>query len=138
MENGEKVTLVGLHEETKQVVVETMANDREGKYIPIDNLKNAEIVFRADLPAKRMYYSKVGNGLFVSVSTKDFVGLRFLPDDVVKTPIGVGLVIGISESDICIHIDKTSGVSFFPLTDIYNIDEFQLIERRAVKSVLNQ
>lgn len=139
LENGEKVTILGkIGDKCKVKSMMPKGDESDEKLLTLDAVKNPEIVFRADLPAKRMYYSKVGNGLFVSVSTKDFVGLRFLPDDVVKTPNGIGLVIGISESDICIHVDKTSGISFFPLTDIYNISEFQLLERRAVSSVLNE
>ena len=131
---NEKYRVIGM--KNGKVVLEA---NKTGKNISVLFNKvrdNCSIVFRADLPARRMYYSKAGNGLFLSVSSKDFIGLRFLPDDVIKTPNGIGLVVGVSESDVCIHLNETRGVSFFPLADLYNVKDFTLIDRRSIKSVI--
>ena len=102
-----------------------------------DDLEDCSIIFRANLPATRIYLCCTGNGLSFSVSTRDFTGMRFLPDDIVETPHGLGLVVGIVDCHVAIHLAGTPGVTFFTPQALYDPTLFKLKERRAVVSAFN-
>lgn len=129
-----KYTVIGMTKDDKVVVA---AGDRTRTFEKAE-VQNASIVFRADLPATRIYYSKTGNGLTMSVSSRDFIGKRFIPDDVIKTPKGIGLVVGMTESNIGIHLANDDGVSFFTPQATYDASLFQLKQRRAIISAVTQ
>ena len=133
LNNVDRFTVVG--EKEGKIVLD--AEETEIQVFP-NELKDASIVYRADLPAKRLYYSSSGNGLYVSVSSKDFFGFRFLPDDVIKTSLGIGLVIGMAGPDLCIHMNEKKGVVFFPARISLNTKLNKLVERRSIKGVFTQ
>ncbi|OHT12202.1 hypothetical protein TRFO_18108 [Tritrichomonas foetus] len=116
-------------------LAEGKIKDRD--FLPVE-LDNISIIFRADLPASRIYHSKTGNGLNLSVSMRDFVGRRFIADDIIETPFGVGLVVGIADSNLGIHLNSEQGVSFFTPQAIYDNSLFKLIQRRAIVSMMNR
>lgn len=110
--------------------------DSTEKTFRLNEVKDISIVYRVDLPASRIYLSKTGNGLSLSVSLHDFVGMRMIPDDIVKTPFGNGVVIGVVDSNIGIHIIGDDGVSFFTQQAIYDPIIFQILQRRVVVSLI--
>jgi hypothetical protein len=99
---------------------------------------DCQIVYRADIPASRIYDSKAGTGLNLSVSSRDFVGKRFIPGDVIETPKGLGLVVGVTDANVAIHLVGDDGVSFFTPQAIYDASLFKLKQRRAIASVLGK
>ena len=145
--NEGKYRVIGLDVESKQVIGVSVSVSAENQQISKSDklhtftkkeIENASIVFRSDLPASRIYYSKTGNGLNLSVSMRDFAGKRFIADDLIETPFGVGLVVGIADSNLGIHLNNEHGVSFFTPQAIYDSSLFKLIKRRAIVSLLNK
>jgi hypothetical protein len=130
-----KYTIVGMSE-GKQICARA-ADDGALQMFDAKELKDCSIVYRADLPASRIYHSKAGTGLHLSVSSRDFVGKRFLPDDIIETPKGVGLVVGVIDANVGIHLITDDGVSFFTPQAIYDAGLFKLKQRRAIVSMFN-
>lgn len=133
--DGVKYLVAGMTKD--RLIALCNASDGSKQCVSTESLANCSIVFRANLPATRIYLSSTGNGLTLSVSTRDFIGTRFLPDDVIDTPEGVGLVVGITDCNVAIHLADKIGVSFFTPQAIYDAEMFRLRERRAVVSPLN-
>jgi hypothetical protein len=131
--NGSKFVVVGMNAE-KKVVVRVVGSEVTQTFAPAA-FADCQIVYRADLPANRIYDSKAGTGLNLSVSLRDFVGKRFIPDDVIETPKGLGLVVGMSDANVAIHLIGDDGVSFFTPQAIYDASLFNLKQRRAIASV---
>lgn len=140
--NNGKFKVVGMNVENRQVIgvsvpVSSTVSNGKLHYFSDKDFDNVSIVFRSDLPATRIYYSKTGNGLNLSVSMRDFVGKRFIADDLIETPFGVGLVVGMADSNLGIHLNTEHGVSFFTPQSIYDSSLFKLIKRRAIVSLIN-
>ena len=57
-------------------------------------------------------------------------------DDVIVTPKGVGLVVGMTDSNVGVHLTNDDGVSFFTPQAIYDPNLFQLKHRRAIPTAL--
>jgi hypothetical protein len=102
---------------------------------PLANFEDCSVVYRAELPATRAYHSKAGTRLTLSVSLRDFIGNRFIPDDVIETPLGVGIVVGVTDANVAIHLSGDDGVSFFTPQAMYDSSLFNLSQRRAIASV---
>ena len=98
-------------------------------------ISQCSVVYRADLPATRSYLSKTGCLLPLQVSLSDFIGKRFLPDDVVVTPHGPGVVIGVKDSFVAIHLFQDQGFSLFSEDAVRDPTLFQLKERRAIATI---
>jgi hypothetical protein len=105
---------------------------------PIADFDDCSVVYRAELPATRAYHSKAGTRLTLSVSLRDFIGKRFIPDDVIETALGVGLVVAVADANVAIHLAGDDGVSFFTPQAIYDSNLFKLRQRRAISSVFRR
>jgi hypothetical protein len=130
---GGKYTVLGMNNE-KLVAVKS-----DGTHLfKLADFEDCVIVYRADLQATRAYHSKAGTRLTLSVSLRDFLGKRFIPDDVIETPLGVGLVVGVTDGNVAIHLSGDDGVSFFTPQAIYDSALFKLKQRRAIISVFRR
>lgn len=138
--NEKKYRVIGKDLKSQKIVLKTISDKEETySFVSSESInKKYSIIFRADLLASRIYHSKTGNGLTLSVSMRDFIGQRFIPDDVIETPFGVGLVIGISDSNLGIHLNTEQGISFFTRQALYDASLFKLITRRAIVSMMNK
>ena len=139
--NDKKYRVIGMTKSQTikcKIINDVNSNGNDGfREFQKSELNDVSIVFRADLKASRIYHSKTGNGLNLSVSMRDFIGKRFIPDDVIETPFGLGLVVGIADSNLGIHLNSEHGVSFFTPQAIYDASLFKLVKRRAIVSMMN-
>jgi hypothetical protein len=133
---GGRYIVLGMNNE-KLVGIKSVSGG--GTYLfPLSDFDECQIVYRADIPATRAYHSRAGTRLTLSVSLRDFLGKRFIPDDVIETPLGVGLVVGITDANVAIHLSGDDGVSFFTPQAIYDTALFKLKQRRAISSVIKR
>jgi hypothetical protein len=136
---GARCRILGMNAE-RFVAVRNLVSDANGhtQLLPLAELAGCAIVYRADLPASRAYHSKAGTRLTLSVSLRDFLGKRFIPDDVLETPKGIGLVVGVTDANVAIHLAGDDGVCFFTPQAIYDVSLFKLRQRRAIVSAFRR
>ena len=130
---GIRYTIVGMDSEGQVMAMNRETNEVTSLSAP--EISQCSVVYRADLPATRSYLSKTGCLLDLQVSLSDFIGKRFLPDDVVETPHGTGVVIGVKDSFVAIHLFDDQGFSLFSEDAVRDPTLFQLKERRAIATI---
>ena len=130
---GVRYTIVGM--DSKGQVMAMNKDTNEVTSLSAPAISQCSVVYRADLPATRSYLSKTGCLLPLQVSLSDFIGKRFLPDDVVVTPHGPGVVIGVKDSFVAIHLFQDQGFSLFSEDAVRDPTLFQLKERRAIATI---
>lgn len=100
---------------------------------------NISLIYRADLPAVRLYPFSSGSRLFFDVSLRNYSGVRFLPDDIVYDSANnnYGCVLGLADSEVAIKFNKANDITFFSITTLLS-QKYSLLERRCCESLINK
>jgi len=94
-------------------------------------LSNIDVTYRPSVFVERFFPTEHENIISISVSTSEFFAKKVLPEDVISTPKGIGLVVGLFCEFLCVQIDKKPGVTFFSFECVHNSHDYFVIERRS-------